>query len=224
MDGILVIDKPAGPTSHDIVSIVKRLIGARRVGHLGTLDPSASGVLPLAIDGATRRAGGLADHDKVYEFTLMLGLATDTDDDQGRVTTEQPVPADAGERLRAVLPEFTGRIMQSPPRYSAVKVAGRRAYELARLGFDFELEPRPVEISSIEVLEERLPEVRLRLACGSGTYVRSLCRDIGQRLGTGGCARGIRRLRSGPYTIDDAVTLEVLARDPSHWEERLISL
>jgi len=224
MDGILVIDKPAGPTSHDVVSRVKRLIGARRVGHLGTLDPSASGVLPLAIDGATRRAGELAGHEKVYEFTLRLGLTTDTDDDQGRVTTEQPVPADAGERLRAVLPEFTGRIMQRPPRYSAVKVAGRRAYELARLGVEFELVPRPVTVERVEILGERLPEVRLRIACGPGTYVRSLCRDIGRRLGMGGCAREIRRLRSGHYTIDDAVTLEELERDPKLWEERLISL
>jgi tRNA pseudouridine55 synthase len=224
MDGILLIDKPAGPTSHDVVSIVKRLTGAKKVGHLGTLDPEASGVLPLAINGATKMAGILAGIEKVYEFTLCLGRTTDTDDNAGTVTSKAPVPRDAGERLKGVLDQFTGSIMQRPPKYSAVKVNGRRAYDLARKGTQFEIEPRSVRIDSIEVVKETLPEVRMRVACNSGTYVRSLCRDIGEAVGCGGCARDIRRLRSGPYIIDKAVGLEDLKADPGSWEGRLIPM
>ncbi len=224
MDGVLLIDKPAGPTSHVVVSIIKRLTGAKKVGHLGTLDPGASGVLPLAINGATKRAGLLAGIEKVYEFTLCLGRTTDTDDDAGTVTSEAAVPRDAGTRLRGVLDQFTGSIMQRPPKYSAVKVNGRRAYGLARKGAQFELEPRPVRVDSIEVMKDTLPEVRMRVACRSGTYVRSLCRDIGEAIGCGGCARDIRRLRSGPYIIDKAVPLEELRADPESWAGRVIPL
>jgi tRNA pseudouridine55 synthase len=224
MDGILLIDKPAGPTSHDVVSVVKRLTGAKKVGHLGTLDPEASGVLPLAINGATKMAGVLAGIEKVYEFTLCLGRTTDTDDDAGTVTSEAAVPRDACEKLRGVLEQFTGSIMQRPPKYSAVKVNGRRAYDLARKGTQFEIEPRSVRIDSIEVVKEKLPEIRMRVACNSGTYVRSLCRDIGEAIGCGGCARDIRRLKSGPYIIDRAVGLEDLKADPESWEGRLIPL
>lgn len=224
MDGVLIIDKPAGPTSHDVVSIVKRLTGAKKVGHLGTLDPEASGVLPLAIDGATKRAGLLAGTEKVYEFTLRLGRTTDTDDDTGTVTAEKTVPKDAGEKLRSVLDQFTGNIMQRPPKYSAVKVNGRRAYDLARKGTEFELDPRPVRVDSIEVLDVALPEVRMRVACNSGTYVRSLCRDIGEAIGCSGCAKDIRRLKSGPYIIDKAVHLEELKADSEGWEDSLIPL
>jgi tRNA pseudouridine55 synthase len=224
MDGILIIDKPAGPTSHDVVSIVKRLTGATKVGHLGTLDPEASGVLPLALNGATKSAGLLAGTEKVYEFTLCLGRTTDTDDDAGTVTSEKKVSKDAGERLKEVLDQFTGNIMQRPPKYSAVKVNGRRAYDLARKGTDFELDPRPVRIDSIEVVKVKLPEVRMRVACNSGTYVRSLCRDLGEAIGCGGCAKGIRRLKSGPYIIDKAVDLEKLRAGLSDWENSLIPL
>jgi len=224
MDGVLVIDKPAGPTSHDVVSIVKRLTGAMKVGHLGTLDPEASGVLPLAINGATRSAGLLAGTEKVYEFTLVLGRQTETDDDVGATLSEMAVPKDAADRLEVVLEGFTGNIMQRPPKYSAVKVRGRRAYELARKNVDFEIDPRPVRVDSIEVLGVALPEVRMRVACNSGTYVRSLCRDIGEALGYGGCARSIRRLKSGPYIIDDALRLEELEARPGNWEESLIPL
>jgi len=224
MDGILIIDKPAGPTSHDVVSIVKRLTGAKKVGHLGTLDPEASGVLPLAINDATKSAGLLAGTEKVYECTLVLGKTTETDDDVGATLSERVVPADAVERLSGVLQGFTGSIMQRPPKYSAVKVRGRRAYELARKKVEFEIDPRPVRVDSIEVLKVALPEVRIRVACNSGTYVRSLCRDIGEALGCGGCARDIRRLKSGPYIIDKAIHLEELKADPASWENSLIPL
>ena len=222
ISGVLVIDKPAGPTSHDIVTIVKRLIGARKVGHLGTLDPAASGVLPLAINDATKRAAELAGIEKVYDFTLILGFSTETDDDTGEVIKESKVPADVLERIEAVLPKFTGRIMQRPPNYSAVKVEGRRAYQLARRGAKFELPPRPVDIHAIEIVGASLPEVRIRLSCRSGTYVRSLCRDLGEEIGCGGHASGIRRLRSGPYKIEDALGLEVLREDRSVWKKYLM--
>lgn len=222
MDGILVIDKPAGPTSHDIVQEVKRLISARKVGHLGTLDPSATGVLPLAIDGATKRAGMLAGTEKVYEFTLRLGTATDTDDDAGRVTAERDVPPDAAQRLSAIIPRFVGRISQRPPAYSAVKVGGRRAYAAARMGRPLAIEPRIVQIDALAVIAASGDGVRMHLECRSGTYVRALCRDIGEELGSAGHASAIRRLRSGPYTIDAAITMAELIGQPAIWMERLI--
>jgi tRNA pseudouridine55 synthase len=223
IDGVLVIDKPAGPTSHDVVALVKRLTGARKVGHLGTLDPAASGVLPLVLNGATKLASKLAGTEKVYEFTLFLGLSTDTDDDAGKVIAEAPAPAELLGRLEALLPTFVGTIPQRPPRYSAIKVGGRRSYKVARQGGEPELELRAVAIDELEILESHWPEVRMRLACRSGTYVRSLCRDLGEALGCGGHAKAIRRLQSGPYTLEVAVGLDALRRDdPGLWRERLI--
>ncbi len=224
MDGILIVDKPAGPTSHDVVARARRVLGAKKVGHLGTLDPAASGVLPLAIGAATKRAAELAGIEKVYDFTLVLGRTTETDDDQGEVLSENAVPDDAVQRIEEALPGFTGKIMQRPPKYSAMKVQGRRAYQLARKGAQFELPPRPIEVQSIEILDVALPEVRMRVACSSGTYVRSICRDLGEAVGVGGHAKGIRRLRSGRYLIDRSVTLEELDGERSTWEDRFIPL
>lgn len=220
-DGILVVDKPVGPSSHDIVALVKRLTGARKVGHLGTLDPAASGVLPLVLNGATKLASQLAGDEKVYEFTLVLGRSTDTDDDAGRVISEAPAPAEIVDRLRALLPTFTGTILQRPPRYSAIKVGGERAYRLARKTGDVVLEPRLVSIDALEILGDDGPEVRMRLVCRSGTYVRSLCRDLGEALGCGGHAKAIRRLKSGSYTLGMAVTVEALGADPGLWRRHL---
>lgn len=224
MDGILVIDKPVGPTSHDIVSIVKRLTGASRAGHLGTLDPGASGVLPIAINAATKKAEELAGEEKIYDFTLCLGATSDTDDDTGNVVTKNDSPPAHAEALKKLLPQFIGRIMQTPPRFSAIRVDGRRAYELARKGIEFELKPRPVVIDSIEIIDEKWPDVRLRMSCNSGTYVRSLCRDLGSALGCGGYAKDIRRLRSGPYMIDDAISVDELQKQPHCWIKRLIAV
>jgi tRNA pseudouridine55 synthase len=221
-DGVLVIDKPAGPTSHDIVAMVRRLTGARKVGHLGTLDPAASGVLPLVLNGATKLAATLAGVEKVYEFTLVLGRATDTDDDAGRAIAEGPAPEAFFAELQALLPQFTGSILQRPPRYSAIKVGGERAYRLAREKGDVPLEPRPVTIDALEILRNDWPEVRMRLACRSGTYVRSLCRDLGEALSCGGHAKTIRRLQSGPYTLDMAVTMEALGSESGLWRQQLI--
>ncbi|MFH1829765.1 MAG: tRNA pseudouridine(55) synthase TruB [Pseudomonadota bacterium] len=222
IDGVLVVDKPAGPTSHDIVSMVKRLTGASKIGHLGTLDPAASGVLPLAINEATTMAGQLAGIDKVYEFTLCLGTTTTTDDSAGDVIAQAPALPDLMANLRLILPRFTGSILQRPPRFSAIKVRGKRAYELARKGIDFELEPRSVRIDSIDIIGENWPQLRLRMSCNSGTYVRSLCRDLGNALGCGGHAKDIRRLKSGPYIIDKALTMDDLQKEPSMWLKHLI--
>jgi tRNA pseudouridine55 synthase len=223
-DGVLVIDKPVGPTSHDIVAAVKRLTGACKVGHLGTLDPAASGVLPLVLNGATKFAAELAGTDKIYEFTLVLGRATDTDDDAGEAISEALAPAALLHQLKAVLPRFTGQILQRPPRYSAVKVKGRKAYEVARGGGSIELEPRTVIVDALDIQEAAWPEVRMRLTCRSGTYVRSLCRDLGETLGCGGHAKAIRRLRSGPYTLDMAVEMEALRQHPGLWREKLLAM
>lgn len=222
MDGILIIDKPAGPTSHDVVQIVKRITGARKVGHLGTLDPAATGVLPLAIDGATKFASSLSGREKTYEFTLCLGVVTDTDDNAGRVLATAPLCDDIMGRLEAALPHFIGRIMQRPPAYSAKKVEGRRAYELARRGMEVPVEPKAVIIKNLYITSICTPNVNMMLECETGTYVRALCRDIGEYLGCGAHAAGIRRLRSGPYIIDEAVTLDELKEHPGLWVDRIL--
>ncbi|MFA4972074.1 MAG: tRNA pseudouridine(55) synthase TruB [bacterium] len=223
LSGVLVVDKPVGPTSHDVVSIVKRITCARRVGHLGTLDPGASGVLPLVINEATKRAGELAGDEKVYEFTLCLGRSTDTDDDRGETIEEEAaVPAGLMDELKLLIPRFVGRLMQTPPSYSAIKVSGRKAYDLKRDGIDPGLLPREVIIDSLEIIGWDWPCPRLRMSCRKGTYVRSLCRDLGRTLGCGGHAKDIRRLRSGPYIIDTAVSLDRLKREPEAWKSSLI--
>lgn len=212
MDGILVIDKPAGPTSHDVVSEIKRLLGAKKVGHLGTLDPAASGVLPLVINGATRLASELSGGDKLYTFDLVLGAATDTDDDQGEILREANIPTDVLDRLLNILPVFTGEICQVPPVYSAVKVDGEPLYKRAREGRPILGDPRMVSIHELQPIyvepEEELMRIHMQMRSSPGTYVRALCRDIGEALGCYGHAAGIRRLKSGPYRIEDSVELE----------------
>lgn len=222
LSGVLVIDKGPGFTSHDVVAIVKRLARARKVGHLGTLDPAASGVLPLVINEATMHASKLAGGEKVYEFTLSLGRSTDTDDDTGRTIAEAPVPAEIMSGLVGLLPRFVGWTMQVPPAYSAVKRAGVRSYRMAREGRALPLDPRPAEIRSLELVGGCMPEPRLRMACGPGTFVRALCRDLGAALGCGGHAKGIRRLASGPYIIDMAVTLEALKAEPNALRDHIV--
>jgi tRNA pseudouridine55 synthase len=224
MDGVLVIDKPAGPTSHDVVQIVKRITGAKKVGHLGTLDPAATGVLPLVINGATKRADELKGVEKVYEFTLVLGASTDTDDDQGKIVKKMEVPADAVKKLEAIIPEFLGEVMQRPPAFSAIKMGGRKSYEAARKGEALEIEPRKVVINKLSILDSYLPNVKMRLECNSGTYVRSLCRDLGEKLGCGGHASGIRRLKSGNFSIEAAICLDSLSKDSEIWKKSLLPI
>lgn len=224
MDGVLVIDKPAGPTSHDVVNIVRRITGAKKVGHLGTLDPKATGVLPLAINAATKRAKDLAGTEKIYEFTLKLGVRTTTDDDAGKILEERTIPPDAHERIEALIPQFIGMIMQRPPDYSAICVGGERAYRVACRGDEVKIAARPVQIDSLTLLTWDGSSARMRVECRSGTYVRSLCRDLGEAIGSGGHAAEIRRLKSGAYIIDTAIPLIELTEKPSIWSERLIPL
>jgi tRNA pseudouridine55 synthase len=220
MDGILIIDKPAGPTSHDVVQLVKRAIGARKVGHTGTLDPAATGVLTLCINGATKKAGELAGGEKVYEFTLVLGAQTDTDDDTGKPLHERIVEKKHREQLEIVIGKYIGSIEQVPPAYSAVKKNGVRSYKKARKGCEVSLEPRDVVIHDLAVLGVENNRVRMSMRCEKGTYVRALCRDVGKDLGCGGHAANIRRIKNGRFTIDDAIALEDV---PAGWRDALIS-
>jgi tRNA pseudouridine55 synthase len=208
--GWLVLDKPVGMTSTHAVSVVKRVFQAKRAGHAGTLDPLASGLLPIALGEATKTVPFVMDGRKIYRFTVRWGEERDTDDAEGRVTaTSAERPSEPA--IRALLPRFTGQIAQVPPRFSAIKVEGERAYDLARDGEVVELEARPVEIHRFELLE--MPDADhavLAAECGKGTYVRSLARDIGRALGCFGHVAALRRTAVGPFTEDIATALATL--------------
>ncbi len=210
LEGIVVVDKPTGLTSHDVVSRVRRRFKMRRVGHAGTLDPLATGVLVVLVGKATRLFGRFEAFDKAYKATLILGRRTTTADVEGRIVSESPWGEVTRERLEEVFREFTGRIEQIPPMVSAVKVKGKRLYTLARKGLEVRREARKITIHSLEILEFSPPEVRFTLECSKGTYVRKLAEDIGERLGCGACISEIQRTKVGPFTIDQAVRLEDL--------------
>ncbi|GEO82329.1 tRNA pseudouridine(55) synthase TruB [Pararhodospirillum oryzae] len=210
--GWLAIDKPLGVTSTDVVSMARRVTGAAKVGHGGTLDPLASGVLPLAFGEATKTVAYVMDGTKVYEVCVAWGEARDTDDREGEVTQTSPVrPTRAA--IEAMLPRFTGTIEQVPPAYSAVKVDGKRAYALARADAPVILAPRPVRIDSLSVLDCPTPdEAVLRVVSGKGTYMRALARDLALALGTCGHVKTLRRLSCGPFRAESAISLEDLAK------------
>jgi tRNA pseudouridine55 synthase len=212
-DGLVVVDKPTGWTSHDVVAKVRRLAGTRRVGHAGTLDPMATGVLILGVDRATRLLGHLALHDKEYDATIRLGWATTTDDKDGEavgVDRETEARAIDDERIAEAMSALTGAIEQVPSSVSAIKVDGVRAYKKARDGEVVELKPRPVRIEAFDVVERRGVELDVHVTCSTGTYVRALARDIGKALGVGAHLTALRRTRSGPYPVDQARSLEAL--------------
>ncbi|PKK13069.1 tRNA pseudouridine(55) synthase TruB [Thermomonospora sp. CIF 1] len=215
--GLVIVDKPAGWTSHDVVARLRRLTGTRRVGHAGTLDPMATGVLVVGVGKATRLLGHLALTDKVYEATIRLGQSTDTDDAEGEITATAPAGGVTDAALQAAVKGLTGQIMQVPPRVSAIKVDGRRAYKMARKGQEVELKPRPVTVADFTVTAVRrhddLIDVDAVITCSSGTYIRALARDLGEALGTGGHLTALRRTRVGPYGLEQARTLEQLAED-----------
>jgi len=214
-DGILALLKPVGMTSHDVVDTVRRLAGTRRVGHTGTLDPGAAGVLVVAVGKATRLAEFVAEADKEYRVELTFGRATDSGDAYGTTVGEQPEAAVDERRLREVLPRFTGEIEQVPPMASAVRVAGRRLYEWHRQGTQVDVPPRRVTVHRLELLEflpGRPARARLQVACSKGTYIRGLCRDIGEAVGAGAFASFMVRTRVGRFTLEEAHTLEELAR------------
>ena len=207
--GILIIDKPAGWTSMDVCAKLRGIFREKRIGHGGTLDPMATGVLPVFIGRATRAVEFAEKSDKEYIAGLKLGVVTNTQDTSGEVLEERDVEVN-GERLQAVLAQFTGDIKQIPPMYSAIKINGKKLYELARKGKEVERKPRPVTIRELELLgwPDAGEDFRLRIRCSKGTYVRTLCHDIGQTLGCGGCMSSLRRTMAAGFTLEDAVTLE----------------
>jgi tRNA pseudouridine55 synthase len=208
-DGVLVVDKPLGLTSFDVVRRVKRAAKARRVGHGGTLDPMASGVLPVCLGEATKLAQFLLDADKEYDFTVCLGVETDSYDATGVVTARHDAAGLDEARVRAALPAFTGRISQTPPAFSALKREGRPLYDYARAGEAVEIAPRDVTIHALALTSWQGPEaVSLRMRCSKGTYVRSLAFDLGRALGVGAHVTVLRRTRSGPFALDAALPLD----------------
>ena len=222
MDGVVVIDKPEGLTSHDVVVAARRLLGEKRIGHTGTLDPLATGVLPLACGRATRLVRFLSAAEKEYEATVLFGVTTDTLDVTGEeISRSGRVPS--REALVAALRWFEGEQLQVPPAYSAKKVAGRRAYELARRDEPVALDPVRVRVSRIELLEYGNDRCRVRLTCSAGFYVRALVRDLGERCGTGATLEALRRTRSGDFTLEEAIDLDTLrpVRDRTNPESRV---
>ncbi|MCW2866884.1 MAG: truB [Marmoricola sp.] len=213
--GLVVVDKPGGLTSHDVVSRVRRLAGTRKVGHAGTLDPMATGVLVLGVERATRLLGHLLVTDKVYEATIRLGASTTTDDAEGEVTATAATDAITEQQVRDTLAGFVGEIDQVPSTVSAIKVDGRRAYERVRAGEDVDLPSRRVRISGLEVRALRGADIDVVVHCSSGTYIRAIARDLGATLGVGGHLTALRRTAVGAFGLDRARTLEQLAEDVS---------
>ena len=207
MDGLLVINKPSGRSSHDLVYSVRRITGEKRVGHAGTLDPMATGVLVICLGQGVRVSEYLISHDKTYRALIRLGIETDTYDATGQVIATREVHVEPAV-LAAALYSFVGRISQRPPAHSAVQRGGVRAYKLARKGIALELEPREVEVYSIDLRGERGDEVEIDVHCGKGTFIRSLAHDLGEKLGTGAHLSALTRLASGPFTIEQSLTLE----------------
>ena len=208
--GLVVVDKSGGMTSHDVVARARRLLGTRKVGHAGTLDPMATGVLVLGVNRATRLLGHLVLTEKAYDATVRLGVTTTTDDAEGEVVAEVSTAALDEATIRSAAAEFVGDLMQVPTAVSAIKVDGRRAYERVRAGEDVELAARPVTVHELEVTEVRGDELDLSVRCSSGTYVRAIARDLGARLGVGGHLTALRRTAVGPYDLAAARTLEEL--------------
>ena len=222
--GILIIDKGSGVSSFHAVAHLRRLLGAGKVGHGGTLDPEATGVLPILVNEATKLSPYFMDHDKEYLATVRLGVVTDTQDLSGTVLRTSPVPALTAEEIETALRRFVGTIRQIPPMYSALHHGGRRLYELARKGVEVEREPREVQVHSLVLESVALPSFAIRVVCGRGTYVRTLCRDLGETLGPGAALERLVRTRVGPYTLGDAVPWALVrdASDPAYFWDRLL--
>ena len=223
VSGVLVIDKPIGMTSHDVVQTVRKGTNIRRAGHTGTLDPRASGVLVVLIGPAVRLSEYISAEDKRYQAIIHLGERTDTYDGEGTITSTSPVEITA-EQFKEALKGFVGEIEQVPPPYSAVKVKGERAYQRAREGEELELEPRIINVYSLELVEWNPPDAVVDVHCSSGTYIRSLANDLGNQLGCGARLAGLRRTKSGRFTLNDAIALRKIieAFDEGTWYKYLI--
>jgi tRNA pseudouridine55 synthase len=222
LTGLLHIDKPGGITSHDVVSRVRRIAGQRRVGHAGTLDPLATGSLLVALGAATRLLEYLVGQRKLYEAVVRLGQTTDSYDAEGEIVQERPLTAVALPQIEAALPHFQGDIQQIPPMYSAVKQQGRPLYELARQGIEVERAARSVTIYQLDLLDWQPPDLRVRVACSAGTYIRSLAHDLGERLGCGGHITALRRTAIGQFEIEHGVALDQLT--PENLPDYLLPL
>ena len=207
MDGVIVICKEKGFTSHDVVAKLRGILHMKKIGHTGTLDPDAEGVLPVALGKATRLVDMITDKEKTYEAVMRLGVVTDTQDMSGTVLSQTTELSVTEEELCTVVSSFVGDYMQVPPMYSALKVNGKKLYELAREGKTVERKPRPVHFYEIEILDISFPLVHFRVTCSKGTYIRTLCHDIGEKLGCGAAMESLLRTKVGRFTLDDAITL-----------------
>lgn len=206
--GVLNVYKEKGFTSHDVVAKLRGILGQKKIGHTGTLDPDAEGVLPVCLGRATKLCGMLTDKDKCYEAVMLLGVVTDTQDISGQVMESQDAGRVTEEEVRRAVNSYIGEIEQVPPMYSALKVNGKKLYELAREGKVVERKPRQICIHDIEILGLELPRIRLLVHCSKGTYIRTLCHDIGQTLGCGACMEQLTRTKSGDFSIEDSMTLK----------------
>ena len=225
MDGIVIVDKPTDWTSQDVVSKLRGVLQTRRIGHGGTLDPMATGVLPVFVGRGTRAVEFFEHAEKTYETVLRLGITTDTEDITGSVLTQNPVHV-TREMLEEALENFRGEIEQIPPMYSALKVNGQKLYDLARKGKEVERQPRTITIHALELLDFTGETATLRVACSKGTYIRTLCKDIGESLGCGGCMESLRRVKAGAYTIGEAIPLQTLieSNDPGQYLRPVVSM
>ena len=212
INGIIVINKPKGYTSHDVVAKVKKILNLKKVGHTGTLDPNATGVLPLLLNQGTKFSKYLINHDKEYDVTLKLGIKTDTADIEGKILEEEKVDFDKIEHVEDILKTFIGKQKQTPPIYSAIKVNGKKLYEYAREGKSVEIKQREIEIYSIKLenINKVENEIQFRVECSKGTYIRSLCEDIAEKSGTIGYMKELERVKVGQFELNKAITIEML--------------
>ena len=225
IDGVLCVDKAPGMTSHDVVGIVRRALGTKKVGHCGTLDPLATGLLLITIGRGTKIQDLLMSEDKEYAGTMKLGETTDSQDSDGEIVETRPVPELGAEQIDAAFAKFHGDFYQTPPMVSAIKKDGVPLYKLARQGKTVEREPRFVHVYAHQILALRLPEIDFRVACSKGFYVRTYAHDIGHELGCGAHLRALRRTKSGRFTVDGAITIDELKSLPREAvEERVMSL
>lgn len=211
-DGLLLVDKPAGMTSHDVVQLARRAYSEKSIGHLGTLDPFATGLLMLLLGHATRLATFIVTEPKVYEATIRFGTETDTDDSTGARSRDAPLPTDGS--VRAAIPRLTGLLSQVPPAYSAKSVNGTRAYAAARKGAPLDLAPVQIEVAGWEIRDERDDEIDVVITCGTGTYIRALARDLGRAVSSAAHLAALRRVRAGAFTVNDAVSIDDLRSGP----------
>ncbi|MDO5346586.1 MAG: tRNA pseudouridine(55) synthase TruB [Lachnospiraceae bacterium] len=223
ISGIINVYKEKGYTSHDVVAKLRGILRQKKIGHTGTLDPEAEGVLPVCLGAGTKLCDMLTDTGKTYEAVLLLGQETDTQDTTGRVIHTYPVTV-TEEEVSVCIASFAGQYDQIPPMYSALKVQGKKLYELARAGIEVERKPRRVTIYEIQINEIRLPRITMTVSCSKGTYIRTLCHDIGSRLGTGGCMESLRRTRVGEFRIEESLTLAQIEalRDQERLKEHIL--